>query len=340
MGLKDLMSVELKDWLGLVKEDALEPDLPICDAHHHLWDRPTSRYLIEDLVEDAKDHNVVSTVFVECSAGYREDGPEEMKPVGETVYIDGLASDYAANNPGGMNNTAAIISYADLRLGDAVTPILEAHQEASPSRFRGTRHGVGWDAHPDAPNSHTKPMQSQLLDSTFRDGVECLQNMGLIYEVYLYHTQLLELTDLARAFPDLTIIMNHHGGPLGVGPYDIMSEDMRSVWRHGISEVASCPNVVAKLGGIAMPRNGFGFHEWDAPPTSEKLAELTAPFYHHTIEAFGPDRCMFESNYPVEKYSCSYTVLWNSFKRISAQYSESEKATMFHDTAVRTYDIQ
>ena len=183
-------------------------------------------------------------------------------------------------------------------------------------------------------------MQSQLLDSTFRDGVECLQNMGLIYEVYLYHTQLLELTDLARAFPDLTIIMNHHGGPLGVGPYDIMSEDMRSVWRHGISEVASCPNVVAKLGGIAMPRNGFGFHEWDAPPTSEKLAELTAPFYHHTIEAFGPDRCMFESNYPVEKYSCSYTVLWNSFKRISAQYSESEKATMFHDTAVRTYDIQ
>ena len=333
------MTRDLNEWLGQVQEEPLEPELPICDAHHHLWDRPTSRYLIDDLVEDAADNNIVSTVFVECMASYREDGPEDMKPVGETVYIDALAAECLADPSRKMACSAAIIGYADMRLGDAVAPVLEAHREASPDRFRGTRHGVGWDEHPDVPNSHTKPKKGQLLDSTFREGVACLEKQGLLYEVYLYHTQLLELSGLARAFPDLTVVMNHFGGPLGVGPYDVRSDEVMSVWKKGIAELAACPNVVAKLGGIAMPRNGFGWHERDVPPTSQELADATRPYYLYTIEQFGPSRCMFESNFPVEKQSCSYTVLWNSFKRIAAGFSAPEKAALFRETAERVYGI-
>jgi predicted TIM-barrel fold metal-dependent hydrolase len=333
------MIKNLDEWLNQVQEEALEPERPICDAHHHLWDKPASRYLIQDLVEDAADHNIVSTVFVECMASYREDGPEALKPVGETVYIDSLAAECLADPSRKMACSAAIISYADLRLGSAVTPVLEAHQAASPGRFRGTRHGVGWDEHPDVPNSHTKPKRGQLLDGAFREGVACLQKQGLLYECYLYHTQLLELADLARTFPELTIILNHLGGPLGVGPYDVTSDEVVEVWKRGVVELAACPNVVAKLGGIAMPRNGFGWHERLAPPTSEELAHATAPFYLHTIEQFGPARCMFESNFPVEKQSCSYTVLWNSFKRIAAAFSEPEKEALFRGTAERVYRI-
>ncbi len=333
------MSTEHGDWLRQVQEEPLEPELPICDAHHHLWDRPASRYLIDDLVADAEDHNVVSSVFVECMANYYEEGSEEMRPVGETVFIDAIASAVAQDASQKMVGAAAIIAYADLRLGSAVAPVLEAHREASPSRFRGTRHGVGWDAHPEVPISHTRPKRGLLMDPMFREGVACLQKLGLIYESYLYHTQLTELADLARTFPELTIVVNHFGGPLGVGPYDVKSEEVMQVWRQGMAELAACPAVVAKLGGIAMPRNGFGWHERRLPPTSEELAEATRPFYLHTIEQFGPRRCMFESNFPVEKQSCSYTVLWNSFKRIASNFSESEKSDMFCRTAERVYAI-
>jgi len=327
------------DWLNQVLEEPLEPDLPICDAHHHLWDRPSSRYLIDDLVADATGHNVVSSVFVECMANYREDGPEAMRPVGETAYIDALAETCSRDPSYDIECSAAIIGFADLRLGRNVLPVLEAHCEASPNRFRGTRHGVGWDDGPDVPISHTKPKKGQLLDSTFREGVACLQELGLLYEVYLYHTQLLELADLARALPDQRIVLNHFGGPLGCGPYAGKRRDVFEVWKRGIAEVATRPNVVAKLGGIAMPRNGFGWHERSLPPTSEELAAVYAPYYHYCIDQFGPSRCMFESNFPVEKQSCSYTVLWNAFKRMANPFSDSERADMFLGVAERIYGI-
>ncbi|MFP6616575.1 MAG: amidohydrolase family protein, partial [Candidatus Hydrogenedentota bacterium] len=204
------MATDLSDWLGQVVEEALEPELPICDAHHHLWDRATSRYLVEDLVADASDHNVVSTVFVECMASYREDGPEAMKPVGETVFIDGTAGESDGDASVCMACSAAIVGYADLRLGRDVLPVLEAHVEAS-DRFRGTRHGVGWDASPDVPISHTKPKPGLLMDATFREGFACLGEQGLLFDSYLYHTQLLELVDLAQTFPEQVIILNHFG---------------------------------------------------------------------------------------------------------------------------------
>ncbi len=333
------ISSDLDRWLEQIKEDPIEPDLAICDAHHHLWDRPGNRYLIEDLAEDASGHNVVSTVFIECMARYSENGPEQMKPVGETAFIDALAEKFRSNGEQHMNCSAAIISYADLRLGEAVTPVLEAHRQASPSRFRGIRHNVCWDESPEVSNSHTMPTKGLLLDSEFRKGVRCLQKQGLLYEVYLYHPQLLELADLARTFPDQPIVLNHFGGPLGVGSYAGRRDEVMAVWKRSITELATCPNVVAKLGGIAMPRNGFGWHEREKPPTSTELVEATAPYYHFTIDSFGPDRCMFESNFPVEKHSCSYTVLWNSFKRIASEYSDSEKAAMFRGVAERVYSI-
>ena len=333
------ISSDLDRWLEQIQEDPIEPDLAICDAHHHLWDRPGNRYLIEDLAEDASGHNVVSTVFIECMARYSENGPEQMKPVGETAFIDALAEKFRSNGEQHMNCSAAIISYADLRLGEAVTPVLEAHRQASPSRFRGIRHNVCWDESPEVSNSHTMPTKGLLLDSEFRKGVSCLQKQGLLYEVYLYHPQLLELADLARTFPDQPIVLNHFGGPLGVGSYAGKRDEVMAVWKRSITELATCPNVVAKLGGIAMPRNGFGWHEREKPPTSTELVEATAPYYHFTIDSFGPDRCMFESNFPVEKHSCSYTVLWNSFKRIASEYSDSEKAAMFRGVAERVYSI-
>lgn len=333
------MSVEHRAWLDQVQEGVLEPELPICDAHHHLWDRPASTYLVEDLIEDAANHNVVSTVFVECMANYREVGPESMKPVGEVEFIDRLAAARAVDASISMKCSAAIIGYADLRLGRDVLLVLEALCAASPSRFRGTRHGVGWHTHRDVPISHTKPKESLLLDSTFREGFACLGELNLVFDSYLYHTQLMELVDLAQAFPHQPIVLNHFGGPLGVGPYDIRSDEVMDVWKEGIAALACCPNVVAKLGGLAMPRNGFGWHERAVPPTSIELAETTAPFYLYTIDQFGSDRCMFESNFPVDGISCSYTVLWNSFKRIAKGFSESEKADLFRGTAEGVYSI-
>lgn len=333
------MHTEHEIWLAQVQEEALEPELPICDAHHHLWDRPNSRYLVEDFVADAAGHNVVSSVFVECMASYHESGPEEMRPVGEVEFIDRLAAECDSDTSVEMRCAAAIVGYADLRLGEKVRPVLEALQEASPKRFRGTRHGVGWHTHPAVPISHTKPKEGLLLDETFRQGFACLSKYGLLFDSYLYHTQLMELVDLARAFPEQPIILNHFGGPLGVGPYDIRSGEVVNAWKQGIAALAACPNVVAKLGGLAMPRNGFGWHERAKPPTSDELAEATSDFYLYTIDHFGPERCMFESNFPVDGISCSYTVLWNSFKCITAGFTESEKANLFRDTAERVYSI-
>jgi predicted TIM-barrel fold metal-dependent hydrolase len=327
------------EWLAQVNESVREPEIGICDAHHHLWDRSDNRYLMDDLERDAAGNNIVSSVFVECSASYRSSGPMSMRPVGETAYIDKLANLHQADPQSTIDCAAAIISFADLRLGEDAARVIQAHREASPDRFKGTRHGVGWDAHPDVPNSHTKPVKGLLMDRTFRQGVACLEAEDLIYECYLYFTQMQELADLARTFPTLRIVLNHFGGPIGVGPYTIKSKEMMDVWRKGIDDLAACPNVIAKLGGIAMPRNGFGWHLQAEPPTSIALAEATAPFYRYTIEKFTPARCMFESNYPVEKQSCSYTVLWNSFKRIVSDFSAEEKAEMFYGTAAKTYSL-
>jgi len=326
-------------WLAQVAEDVIEPDLPICDPHHHLWDYPGSRYLLDELLTDiGSGHNVTSTVFMECGSMYRADGPEAMKPVGETEFVNGIAAMSASGGYGDARACAAIVGYADLNLGPAVGEVLDAHAAASP-RFRGIRHAAGWDASDDVRNSHTAPVQGMLANRTFRAGFAELGKRGMTFDGWLYHPQIPDLTDLARAFPDQPIIFDHFGGPLGIGPYGGKRSEIFEYWKGAVSDLAKCTNVVAKLGGLVMAINGFGFHKRERPATSDELVAATRDYHLHMIDCFGVDRCMFESNFPVDKVSCSYRVLYNAFKKIAAGFSATEKAAVFHDTAVRVYHV-
>jgi L-fuconolactonase len=327
-------------------EDVIDPDLPICDPHHHLWHRHGDRYLLDELLADTGQadaqgarHNVRSTVFVECASMYCADGREALRPVGETEFVNGIAAMSASGGYGETRVAAGIVSFADLCLGAAVREVLEAHIDAARQRLRGIRHAAGWHASGQIRNSHSNPIEHLLLDATFREGFAQLAPLGLSFDAWLVHAQIHELTDLARAFPDTTIILDHFGGPLGIGPYAGQADAVYAGWQRDIDELAKCPNVVAKLGGINMPVNGFNWHKREPRPNSQQLADATARYYLHTIDRFGPQRCMFESNFPVDKVSCSYLVLWNSYKRLVASFSPSEKAALFHDTAVRVYRL-
>jgi L-fuconolactonase len=333
------------DWLALTPESPLEPDLPICDPHHHFWDfraerLPYQRYLLHELVADIQSgHNVRTTVFIEARAMYRADGPEEMRPVGEVEFVQGLAAASASGLYGPSRAAAAIVGHANLNLGERVAPVLEALQAASPNRFRGIRHSVTWDPHPELENTAAHVREGQLASDQFRAGARVLARMGFSLEAWLWFPQLPELADFARALPDLPIVLNHIGGLVRVGPYANRDEEVTATWRTGIAAVAACPNVTVKLGGIGMPRTGFDWHERGTPIGSEELATSMAPWMTYCIEQFGPARCMFESNFPVDKVSYSYNVLYNAFKRLSSAYSPSERAALFHDTATRVYRI-
>jgi len=333
------------DWLALTPEETLEPDLPICDPHHHFWDRrtarvPYGRYLLDELLADISTHNVRTTVFIEARAMYRASGPDELKPVGEVEFVQGLAAASASGVYGPSRAAAAIVGHANLNLGEKVQPVLEALQAASPNRFRGIRHSVTWDPHPDLENTAAHIKEGQLGSDQFRAGARILAKMGFSLEGWLWFPQLPELADFARAVPDLPIILNHIGGLIRTGPYANMNDEVTATWRKGIAAVAECPNVNVKLGGIGMPRTGFDWHERDKPIGSEEMAAGLAPWINYCIEQFGPSRSMFESNFPVDKVSSSYTVLYNAFKRLSKGYSPSERAALFHDTATRVYRIE
>ena len=342
------MTTEREAWLALTLEDAIDPDLPICDPHHHLWlDRPDSqdqyggRYLLEELLKDiGGGHHIVQTVFIECRSMYRKAGPQEMQPVGETEFVQDITSQSVSGQYGTTAVAAGIVGFADLTLGAAVAPVLEAHMKASRDRFRGIRHSVVWDASPEMASLRGFSPRGLLLDPKFREGFAYLQKYNISFEAWLYHTQLMELVDLARAFPDTTIIVNHIGGLLGIGPYAGKHDEVFQEWQHGIAALSTCPNVVVKLGGLGMSRCGFGWHQRATPPSSTELAEAMAPYYLWCIEQFGVDRCMFESNFPVDKISYSYTVIWNAFKRVCRDFSPEDRAALFHDTAVRVYRLR
>ena len=325
-------------WLALTTEEAIEPELPICDPHHHIWDYPGSRYLIEEFAADiAGGHRVVKTVFVECRQFYRVNDPQELRPVGETAFVDSVAGPIQTGS-GVTDIAAGIVGFADLSLGPAVRGVLDAHLEASP-RFRGVRHASAWDESDQIHNAHTNPPQGLLGSKPFREGLALLQDLGLSFDAWLYHPQIPELADLARAIPGLTIVLNHMAGPLGIGPYAAQREEVFGVWNRHMAELATCENVVVKLGGLTMTMAGFGWHKREVPAGSVELAQVMGPYYRACIENFGSDRCMFESNFPVDRASCSYTVQWNAFKRLSSAYTETERSALFHDTACRTYRL-
>ncbi len=336
------MALQGNDWLALTKEPTLEPEIPICDPHHHFWVyRPEppayQRYLLQELADDINSgHNVRSTVFIEAKSSYRTDGPEEMRSVGEVEFVEALAEASATGQYGPGRAAAAIIGRADLKLGELVKPVLEALQAASPNRFRGIRHLVGWDPHPEVED---REIERCLANQSYRTGAQVLSGMGLCLDTSMYFHQMPELAEFAKALPDLTIVLNHLGGLMLTGPYANRDDEVMATWRSGIDAVAECPNIIMKLGGVGLPRIGFDWHARAKPVGSEEMAQSIAPFINYSIEKFGSDRCMFESDFPPDKVSFSYNVMYNAFKRVSQGYSASERADMFHDTAARVYRI-
>ena len=332
-------------WLQQHDEAILEPELPIIDPHHHLWDKNTNhlvqpRYLLDEILEDINcGHNIVATVFIECGAMFKVGGDEHLRAVGETEFVNGIAAMCESGIYGATKVAAAIIGTVDLTIGALAGEVLDMHLAAGCGRFRGIRRAVAWDSSNEIRNHRTNPPPNLLLQDDFRRGFAELSRRGLTFEAWCYHTQIAEVTDLARAFPDTKIILDHFGGPLGIGPYKGKQNEIFQKWNKDIVELAKCENVYAKLGGVNMDVNGFAWHERKMPPSSQELADATEHFYHSTIDAFGSNRCMFESNFPVDKLSCSYKILWNMFKLITKNASKEEKAALFHDTAAEVYSI-
>src|SRR6202165_4500634 len=330
-----------EDWLALRKEKILDPARPIVDPHHHLWDRGGQRYLIEEMASDiASGHNIIATVYVEARSMYRAGGPEAWRPVGEIEFANGAAAMSASGGYGSASICAGIVGHVNLLLGDGARAVLEAAIGAGGGRFRGIRHSSAWDADPNVAHMYATRPKGLLLDPTFRKGFACLAPLGLSFDAWLFHPQIGELTDLARAFPDTKIVLDHCGGPAGIGSYANRREEIFVNWKASIREIAKCPNVVVKLGGLAMRLLGYDFHERPKPPSSEELAAAWRPYIETCIEAFGPARCMFESNFPPDKGQCSYQVILNAFKRIAAPYSEAEKTALFSKTATEFYRLK
>ena len=330
------------DWLAQVTEEILEPELAIVDPHHHLWDFPAHRYLLPDLLADTgSGHNIESTVFIECTACYRADAAEELRPLGETEFVNGIAAMSASGGYGPTRVAAGIVGLVDLTIGARAEEVLSRHMAAAGPRFKGIRHAAAWeDKAPEIHNSHTNPPPHLYRDhAKFREGFAALARLGLSFDAWLYHPQIPDLTQLARAFPQQPIVLNHLGGPLGLGCYADKRQEILTTWRRDILELAGCANVSLKLGGLGMRINGFRFHHRPQPPSSQELAAAWRPYVETGIEAFGASRCMFESNFPVDKISGSYATYWNAFKRLAAGASAAEKAALFRDTAKRFYRL-
>ena len=331
-------------WLDKITEEIIEPDIAICDPHHHFWDKRTERdyprYQLDELLADiTSGHNVRSTVFIEARSMYNANLPADKSSIGEVEYVQGISAASASGIYGESRMAASIIGNANLNLGEGVRPILESLSSAS-NRFKGIRHSVTWDPHPEVENTALHKYEGQLISDKFQAGAKVLADMKMTFEAWLYFHQLPQLVEFAKSVPNLTIILNHIGGLVMDGPYENKREEVIKIWKDGIAEIAECPNVVVKLGGIGMPRTGFDWHERDNPIGSEELASSIAPYFNYCIDHFGTGRCMFESNFPVDKVSFSYQVLYNAFKRFSQGFSESERAAMFHDNAVAIYKVK
>jgi L-fuconolactonase len=341
-------------------EAILEPDLPIIDPHHHLWDRAVGntgdlpppkhgfeamlrmvpRYLFPELLADMKSgHHVIGTVYMECGAMYRQDGDPAFRPVGETEFVNGVAAMSASGTYGDVRACAGIVGHVDMTLGERAKAVLEAQIAAGGGRFRGIRHSASSDPDPDVLGPLGRREPGLYLSSAFRQGFAQLAPLGLSFDAWLLEPQLGDLIDLARAFPDTTIVLDHVGTPLGIGAYAGRRPERYANWLDSIGALAALPNVNVKVGGLAMVFPGFESYMARPVASSTTLADEWRPYVEPVIQAFGPTRCMFESNFPVDIGTCPYDVLWNAFKVLGQNYSADEKTALFNDTARRVYRL-
>lgn len=328
-----------RTWLAGTVEAAIEPEIEIVDPHHHLWDTVSifGRYELDDLrIDTGAGHRVVETVFIDCGANYRTDGPKAMRPVGETEYVAGRAAE--SDRTDGVV-IAAIVSRANLTLGADIGPVLDAHIEAADGRFRGIRHSGARAEDPTLPESRYEPPPGLYRGDDFVAGARALAERGLSFEAWQYHHQLDDVAALAAAVPELTIIVNHLGGPLGIGRFAGRWDEVHDEVRRGLEPLAGNDNVVVKLGGVGMTRYGTGWENRERPPSSDEVADRWGDLIGWTIDTFGPARCMFESNYPVDGETTSYTVLWNAFKKLTSDLAPEARADLFAGTARRVYRL-
>lgn len=332
-------------WLRQVQETIIEPDRPIIDPHHHLWMKRFNRnYLLPELWADTgSGHNIVKTMFMECHAFYYREGPEHLRPLGETEYITELAKQ-SRTESSDKAYIAGIVAHADLMLaGDSeekLVELLQQHRLKSDGLLRGIRHSAARDRRPEdlfIPGFAPPYLHGR---ESFRKGLRILAEQGLTYDTWHFHHQNMDFLDVARAVPECTMVLDHFGTPLGVGIYSNRKDEIYRQWKQEIAEISTCENVYAKLGGLAMPDNGFGWHEAARPPTSDEFLETQKRYYLHTIECFGPQRCMFESNFPVDRLSINYQVLWNAYKKLVKDFNDVEKHAMFYGTAEKVYSLQ
>ena len=331
------------EWIAQIREEIINPELPIIDPHHHLWNGDNQLagsfpYLIENLNEDTfSGHNIVGTIFMECAQGYYLDGEEKYKPVGETEFVINLIKD--SEKLSKSTNIMGIIGFADLMLGHEVKDVLNTHLSKGEGLFRGIRHAAGWDKNNEIHNSHSNPIENIYHNKSFIKGAEELINLKLTFDAWHYHHQINDLSIFAKKYPELTIIHDHFGGPLGVGPYEGKKEEIFKKWKDDISLLSESKNVYAKLGGLAMPVNGWNFHKQNKPASSDQIVDMHHEYYLHTINCFGVERCMFESNFPVDRRSVSYHVIWNAFKKMVLGYSDEDKNKLFFKNAKDVYGV-
>ncbi len=329
-------------WLDQVEEEVIDPDRVIIDPHHHLWDGEVNGgielyYTLDDLWKDTgAGHNVTHTIFMECKSSYLPDGPEHLRPVGETIFVRQCA--LKSKQEAGRATIAALIAHADCSHAK-LDETLDAHEEAGEGLFRGIRHSGSWDPEPEFLMIPPAAHEGLYAQQDFRKGVQRLGARGLTYDTWHYHHQNRDFYELAKAVPDTQMVLDHFGTPLGVGRFAEKRGEVFSAWRENVAQIAKCENVVAKLGGLAMPDNGMGWIGRAKPPTSDEFVEVQSDYYHHMIDCFGPERCMFESNFPVDRLSLGYRVLWNGLKKIAARYSEDEKEKMFSGVAKKIYSL-
>ena len=333
-----------QEWLNQLIEDPILPNIPIIDPHHHLWDVGFGRYYIEELLEDinSSGHNILSTVYIMSSSNtkiYSKDGLEEFKPLTEIEFAtsEGKRADLIPNNKVKVN--ASIVGSVDLTYGNKLKPVLEKAVNISEGRLKGIRMLLASHTDPRISSGAVKSDLGLMLHPNFIDGAKCIQDANLSLDFWIYHTQLNEMEKIARALPDLTIILNHIGGPIHLGEYEGKQAATHREWRSAMMRLSRIPNINVKLGGLGMAVNGAKFHNSKFPPNSVQLSDVWKPWIYETIDMFGFDRCMFESNFPVDKGSCSYGTLWNAFKILAKDMSDDEINKLFSKNAAKIYKI-